>query len=450
MQKYLPSLAALAGLFVLVAALSVAAGGEKVPLDKVPKAVLEAVRARFPGAELAGAEKEVEGGKTLFEVNLKHKGQAMDVTLTEAGQIVEIEKEIAARDMPKAVAAALEARYPKATYRIVEEIFKVANKEEKLVYFEILLVTADKKTLEVQVAPDGKIVNVEDKGQEKASPRGGEKKAVMEKPFAVKVMGRGRPMILIPGLASSGEIWQTTVAHFQPRYQCHVLTPAGFAGQPPLPGPFLERQRQGVADYIRANNLQRPVIVGHSLGGLLTFWLGATEPDLVGPLIIVDSVPCRGTLFRDLDAAAIKKQASEFGRLTATLPRDQYLKMAAQTVNTKDKKWLDLMIRWAADSDRGTVALAIEEGTALDLRDQVGAIKSPVLLIAAPAGVPPEISGLTREALRERYRAQLVRIPHKQIVFALKAGHCVMIDEPEWLWEQMDRFLATQTSAPGH
>jgi hypothetical protein len=69
--------------------------------------------------------------------------------------------------LPRAVARALEAKYPRATYRIVEEIIKVEKKEEKLAYYEVLLVTADKKALEVQVTAAGKIVNEEKKSSDK-------------------------------------------------------------------------------------------------------------------------------------------------------------------------------------------------------------------------------------------------------------------------------------------
>lgn len=51
-------------------------------------------------------------------------------------------------------------------------------------------------------------------------------------PFDVAVKGKGPAMILIPGLASSGEVWDTTVEHFKDRYECHVLTLGGFAGAP--------------------------------------------------------------------------------------------------------------------------------------------------------------------------------------------------------------------------
>ena len=76
-------------------------------------------------------------------------------------------------------------------------------------------------------------------------------------------------MILIPGLASSGETWDTTVARYRARFACHVLTVAGFAGVPPIDGPLLPAVHRDLAEYIRAQKLDRPIIVGHSLGGTI-------------------------------------------------------------------------------------------------------------------------------------------------------------------------------------
>ena len=113
-------------------------------------------------------------------------------------------------------------------------------------------------------------------------------------PFQVKVSGHGPAMILIPGLSSSGETWDTTVAHYKDHFECHVLTVAGFAGVPRVPAPILDRVRDGLADYIRKNKLEKPVIVGHSLGGFVALALAAKYPDLPGKLAIVDSYPFFG------------------------------------------------------------------------------------------------------------------------------------------------------------
>jgi N-formylmaleamate deformylase len=49
--------------------------------------------------------------------------------------------------------------------------------------------------------------------------------------------------------------------------------------------------RDALADYIRKNNLDKPVVVGHSLGGYLALLLAVKYPDLPGKLVIVDSYP---------------------------------------------------------------------------------------------------------------------------------------------------------------
>jgi hypothetical protein len=40
--------------------------------------------------------------------------------------------------MPKVVTEALEAKYPQATYKMIEEVIKVKDGEEKLEYYEVL------------------------------------------------------------------------------------------------------------------------------------------------------------------------------------------------------------------------------------------------------------------------------------------------------------------------
>lgn len=161
----------LRGLLVVSVVLSVLAGAmswaadekeEKVDLKKVPKAVIDAVKAKFDGAELLGAEKEKADGKLVYEISLKHNGHKIEVTVTPAGKIVSTEKTIAVKDLPKAVAEALDSKYAKATIKVVEEVT-----EGEKVSYEVLLVTAGKKTVEVVFDPSGKVVKEEKKDEKK-------------------------------------------------------------------------------------------------------------------------------------------------------------------------------------------------------------------------------------------------------------------------------------------
>jgi pimeloyl-ACP methyl ester carboxylesterase len=98
----------------------------------------------------------------------------------------------------------------------------------------------------------------------------------------VETTGRGRPLIFIPGFACPGSFWDGTVAHLDGNVEAHVLTLAGVGGQPPIASPSLATVIDELARYIVHNDLVRPVIVGHSLGGTMALWLAETIADLGG------------------------------------------------------------------------------------------------------------------------------------------------------------------------
>jgi hypothetical protein len=135
---------------------------KKLKIKDLPQAVVDAVKAKFPDAELVKASTEKEDGKVQYEVGIKNKGQKIDVTLTEDGKITELEKTIKVEDLPKAVSDALAEKYPGATCKKAEEIVKVSDGNEKLQAYELVITTGDKK-LEVTFGPEGKFVKEEGK-----------------------------------------------------------------------------------------------------------------------------------------------------------------------------------------------------------------------------------------------------------------------------------------------
>jgi hypothetical protein len=145
------------GLAVGFVALGLRADEVAVPLDKVPKAIMTAVKNRFPKGEIKEASKEGEGDKLVYEVSVKLAGKNIDVTLTPDGTITLIEKEIAAADVPAAVKATVDREYPRAKIDMIEEVIKVSAGKETLEYYEFHGKTADNKMLEVEVLPDGKL-----------------------------------------------------------------------------------------------------------------------------------------------------------------------------------------------------------------------------------------------------------------------------------------------------
>ena len=260
--------------------------------------------------------------------------------------------------------------------------------------------------------------------------------------FRVHVTGEGPPLVLIPGLASAGEVWDGVVERYRDRYELHVLTLAGFAGVPALDGPdFLPVQRDAVVEYIREKGLDAPVLVGHSLGGFLALWVAASAPELVGGVVAVDGVPFL-TALGDTTAVegAMATEAEQAAAFYASMTPEQMeaqTRMAARAMVT-DTARAETITAWGAASDPATAGRAYAEMMTTDLRDDLASVEAPIVLVMAGSGRQPD----ALERARLAYAHQLRSAPSAELVVAPDARHFVMYDDPELLYRTLDRFLA--------
>lgn len=265
--------------------------------------------------------------------------------------------------------------------------------------------------------------------------------------FQVQVTGHGQPMILIPGLASPGAVWDTTVAHFKDRYECHVISLAGFAGIPAqtATGPFLAGVREELAAYILRQKLSHPIIIGHSLGGFLALDLAAHHPYLAGPLVIVDSLPFLVGIMKPGATADDAKQfaAAASNSFTQMKPH-VYAQMIRSGPNgstmAASSADLDRIITWGLASDPATVSRAISELYSSDLRPELPHIKSPTLVLAAWIGYAPYSSHAFAE---QTYSGQYTGLTGTTLKISDTARHFIMLDDPQWMFTQIENFLAT-------
>jgi hypothetical protein len=157
----------LAGILAMPAALAQA---EDAPdLDKVPGKVMDALKAKFPKAEIHKWTKEKEGDVVVYDFEFMQAGQKLEADVTEDGTIQNWEKEISAKDLPTAVKIAVEKGYPKATLREIMEITAVQAGKDALEGYEVVLQTGDERPVEVTFAPDGRILEDAATGDEPAA-----------------------------------------------------------------------------------------------------------------------------------------------------------------------------------------------------------------------------------------------------------------------------------------
>ena len=269
--------------------------------------------------------------------------------------------------------------------------------------------------------------------------------AVLEHPaFVVKSVGSGQAVILIPGLSSSASTWDGTVDHLKGRFHCITINLAGFAGVAPVPGVTLAIVRDQLAAYIQSAHLDRPILIGHSLGGSIALDLAARNPTLVGPVVIVDSLPFMAQAWFGVDSLdAAQPTLVQMGAGMRAMSGDQWKAYVQSGATTRTLATAPAdqqkLVDWGLSSDQKAVTDTMMEMLDEDLRAELKNIQTPVLVIGTWAGL--EAQGVTRASVTKLFEEQYAGVKNLDLVIAEKERHFVMWDNPKWFDATVDGFL---------
>jgi pimeloyl-ACP methyl ester carboxylesterase len=212
---------------------------------------------------------------------------------------------------------------------------------------------------------------------------------------------------------------------------------------------MLDRVRDGLADYIRKQKLDHPVVIGHSLGGFLALSFAAKYPDLPGRLIIVDSYPFSAALANpSATPDSARKAAAQMREQIAGETQDMYERFVKSGIGTRNMVEKDSdferIVAWGLASDRTAVADAIGELFAADLRDDLARIKVPTLVFGSWIAYKQYTDHARIEAT---LRGQYAKLSGVEIQVTDTAHHFIMWDDPNWMFGHLDRFLGANDSS---
>lgn len=261
--------------------------------------------------------------------------------------------------------------------------------------------------------------------------------------LSVEVVGQGPDVILIPGLASSREVWRATADRLKATHRVHLVQLAGFAGEPWThgDGAFVQPEVDELARYIRQARLDRPAVIGHSMGGLSGLLLAQQHPDLVGRVMTVDSLPLYSAMFAPTakaeSAKAFADQAASMilSADTASFRTQQEATAQALSRNPSEQARI---VAWSLATDRHAMASAMKDVMTTDARPRLAAMTTPVTaLYAADAdgGAPAAVA----DAMWTREYAAL---PGVSLIRVDGSRHFIMADQPARFAELVDAFLA--------
>jgi len=260
--------------------------------------------------------------------------------------------------------------------------------------------------------------------------------------FSVSVSGDGRDVILIPGLGSSADTWTGVVAHLN-GYRVHVLNLAGFAGEPAsanATGEVLAPSVETLDAYIKANHLDHPVIVGHSMGGLMALMLARAHPEDAGRLVIVDALPYIGVIFNPAATVPmVEPQAAAMRAGMIATPADAFAAQQtagmARMVTSPDN--VKKVAQWTVDSDRRVFAESFYEDMTTDLRPDLAKITTPAVVIFPVSTAAGQAPAQT-EAF---YESQYAAMPNVTFTRIDNSLHFMMLDQPDAFYTALNKAL---------
>jgi pimeloyl-ACP methyl ester carboxylesterase len=274
---------------------------------------------------------------------------------------------------------------------------------------------------------------------------------VNEDRFTVEIRGVGPDVILIPGMATPRDVWSKTVDSLAKCYRFHSVQLRGFgdAGDANATGPVLEPFVTELAEYL--NKLPKktgkaPIVVGHSMGGLAGLKLARLNPELVSKLIVVDAVPNFAALIPGLGSAdpeTVERAATQMRNAIASrygkAPNEAEVEASIAGM-ALDATSLKAMKAWSLAADSRVVAQAVYDDLVTDMRSELPAIKTPVLvLVAWNSGMP-----FTETQVLGFFRQQFAGLPILEVKTVTESAHFIMLDQPQKFQSELMQFINAQ------
>ena len=260
--------------------------------------------------------------------------------------------------------------------------------------------------------------------------------------ISITTTGKGKPVILIPGLSSPRAVWDGVAPELAKTHRVILVQVNGFGGDAPganlQPG-VLDGVVADLDSYITRNKLQGAPVVGHSMGGLVALMLAKAHPGDTAKLMIVDSLPYIGDIFvPGATVAMVEPQAN--------MLRDKEIASYGQTADdaaaTATANGLALkpdsrtkVIAWVKQADPRVTGEAMYEDMTTDLRPNMSAITTPITLVY------PWSDQLPKDKADAFYRGEYAKAPNVTFVPIGDSAHFAMLDQPAAFQAALDAFL---------
>jgi pimeloyl-ACP methyl ester carboxylesterase len=271
------------------------------------------------------------------------------------------------------------------------------------------------------------------------------------------------PVVIIGDLGPEPVAYDRFAQRHADRFTTHILALPGTTKD--TKGPQLHRGDvndpewllnavTAVATYIRDNKLDKPVVLGHGIGGMAAYMLAVTEPDLAGSYVVVNMLPARG-VGGPGRIPSREERNGEVDRLERAglmeLKRNIWLNQVRDSVpiQCRDFAFAEELVNQYSRVNVVAIRRYRLESLYLDLRDDLNAVKTPMLVVAT---IPDWSERLDRQVLAAAFQNVGYNRPNVTVEILDNMRSWGIIEEPDRFDPPLLKFLGLPVpeKAPEH
>lgn len=258
------------------------------------------------------------------------------------------------------------------------------------------------------------------------------------------VSKKGTPIIFLPHIGCSSEMWQDIAENYSKNYACYLVDFAGFNGQKPIDTLFTENYVNDLRAFIKKEKLKNVILVGQNYGAFVGIKLASDKSLSIKNIIASDFYP-KLSMVLDPAMTAEKLEMMKKGirKGTMEMTTDAFTatqKQTAEMMNFTNAQDVNRFVEWQQKSDRKTLAETLCEQFSGDLLPVLKDNKIQILVFTtwyfAKKYKNMPISEADKK-LKEMY-AETPNITH---AVTEEAKDFIAIDQPKWFISEMDKFL---------
>ena len=245
------------------------------------------------------------------------------------------------------------------------------------------------------------------------------------------------PLLFLHGIGGAARAWRGQLEFFKHRYRTIAWDMPGYGGSAPLPTVSIAALAEALQDFLQQVSATKPILVGHSVGGMIVQQVLATNPSIASAVVLAQTSPAFGKPDGDWQKAFIEARLGRLdrGETLASLAPSLVRELVG---DDPDIGGMELARDCMASVPEANYRATMLSMLGFDQRSALRDIRVPTLLLS---GAKDKNAPAPMMAKMAAY------IPSAKYVELEGVGHLANLERPGAFNAALDTFLTANTAA---